>query len=69
MELYHKVLQRDPGHAAAHYNLGQIYTARKQFAPAQWEYEAALKADPQSVDARLNLGGRSVLAAQVPRHR
>src|SRR5205823_1759715 len=56
VELYHQVLQRDPGHPQAHYNLGQIYNTRAQYAQAQWEYEAALKADPQFLDARLNLG-------------
>ena len=56
MELYHRVLQREPGHAQAHYNLGQIYNARGEYAKAQWEYEAALKTEPESVNARLNLG-------------
>src|SRR5438093_1218279 len=56
MELYHRVLQREPGHAQAHYNLGQIYNTRGEYAKAQWEYEATLKAEPESVNARLNLG-------------
>src|SRR5437867_5378126 len=42
MELYHKVLQRNPGHPQAHYNLGQIYNARGEYSKAQWEYEATL---------------------------
>ena len=56
IELYHKVLQREPAHPQAHYNIAQIYNARGQYAQAQWEYEAALKADPTFLDARLNLG-------------
>src|SRR5262249_19803421 len=56
MDTYHKVLQREPGNAQAHYNLAQIYNARGQWANAQWEYEAAIKGDPKSDDARLNLG-------------
>ena len=56
MDLYFKVLQREPAHPQAHYNIAQIYNARGQNAKAQWEYEAALKAEPQSVNARLNLG-------------
>ena len=51
MELYHRVLQREPGHAQAHYNLGQIYNTRGEYAKAQWEYEATLKAEPESVNA------------------
>jgi len=56
IELYHKVLQRDPSHHQAHYNIAQIYNVRGQYAKAQWEYEAALKAEPKFLDARLNLG-------------
>ena len=56
MELYHKILQRDPAEVHAHYNLGQIYNERRQYAQAQWEYEATLKANPQALDARINLG-------------
>jgi len=56
LDLYHKVLQRDPSHPQAHYNIAQIHNARGQHAQAQWEYEAALKADPKFLDARLNLG-------------
>src|SRR5262245_35604646 len=56
MDTYHKVLQRQPGNPQAHYNLAQIYNARAQWTNAQWEYEAAIKGDPKSVDARLNLG-------------
>ena len=56
MGVYHQVLMRDPANASAHYNLGQIYAHRGQFAQAQWEYEAALKGDPKFLDARLNLG-------------
>ena len=56
MAIYHAVLQRDPAHPHAHYNIAQIYNVRGQVAQAQWEYEAALKGDPRLLDARLNLG-------------
>ena len=56
IDFYHKVLQREPAHPAAHYNIAQIYAHRAQWAEAQWEYEAALKGDPKFRDARLNLG-------------
>ena len=56
LETYRKVLERDPANPHAHYNIAQIYNARGQYAEAQREYEAALRADPKFLDARLNLG-------------
>lgn len=56
MDLYFKVLKRDPSNSQAHYNIAQIYNVRGQLAEAQWEYEATLKANPKALDARLNLG-------------
>ncbi len=53
---YKQLLQRDPANPHAHYNIAQIYNERGQHAEAQREYEAALRADPQFLDARLNLG-------------
>jgi len=53
---YHQVLSREPWHAQAHYNIAQVFQARKQFPHAQWHYEATLKTDPAFVNARLNLG-------------
>lgn len=56
LDLNRKVLQRDPAHAQAHYNIAQIHMARDRPAQAQSEYEAALKAAPDFLDARVNLG-------------
>jgi Tfp pilus assembly protein PilF len=56
LDLYRKVLEQDPANPHAHYNLGQIYNTRGEYAKAQWEYEATLKSEPQSTNARLNLG-------------
>ncbi len=56
LELYRQVLQKEPGHHQAHYNIGQIYNARNQNTEARREYEAALRTDPNFLNARLNLG-------------
>jgi Tfp pilus assembly protein PilF len=53
---YKQVLQRDPVSPHAHYNIAQIYNELGQYADAQREYESALRADSQFLDARLNLG-------------
>jgi len=44
LELYHKVLQRDPANASAQYNIAQIYNGRGQFAQTQGERRHALEA-------------------------
>jgi len=44
MNTYHTILQREPANSTAHYNLGQIYAHRGQFAQAQWEQRHALEA-------------------------
>jgi tetratricopeptide (TPR) repeat protein len=56
LELYRKVLERQPERPEAHYNVAQILSARGQYPEAQREYEAALQAKPGFLDARLNLG-------------
>ncbi len=56
LELYRKILQRDLAQPQAHYNIAQIDNLRGQNVEAQREYEAALRAHPQFLDARLNLG-------------
>ncbi len=74
VELYHHVLAQDPGHAVAHYNLGQIYTVQGQPTKAQREYEAALRTDPSHLDSWINLGvalyqqRRFQEAAEASRH-
>jgi tetratricopeptide (TPR) repeat protein len=56
MNLYRRVIKKEPGNHQAHYNIGQIYNARNQNTEARREYEAALKTAPNFLDARLNLG-------------
>lgn len=53
---YNQVLQRDSANPHTHYNIAQIYNEQGQYAKAQREYEAALRANPQFLDARQNLG-------------
>ena len=42
---YHRVLDLDPSHAAAHINLGTLYYNRQDFNLAEKHYRAALEAD------------------------
>lgn len=53
---YHKVLEFDPAHAAAHINLGTLYYNRQEFALAENHYRRALEADPRYALAYFDLG-------------
>ncbi len=53
---YQKVLEFDPGHAAAHINLGTLHYNRQDFALAEKHYRAALQADPRYALAYFDLG-------------
>jgi tetratricopeptide (TPR) repeat protein len=53
---YHKVLDLDPAHSAAHINLGTLYYNRQNFALAEKHYRAALEADPRYALAYFDLG-------------
>jgi len=74
LEAYRKILEQEPAHPKAHYNIGQIYNVQGRNAEAQREYEAALRSDPTFLDARLNLGvvlyrqGQFSAAAEAFRH-
>jgi Tfp pilus assembly protein PilF len=55
--LFREVLQEDPQHASAHYNLGAIlFEHRQDIDGAKREYRAAIKCNPQLADAYCNLG-------------
>jgi tetratricopeptide (TPR) repeat protein len=53
---YHKVLDLDPAHAAAHINLGTLYYNRQEFALAEHHYRRAIDADPRYALAHFDLG-------------
>jgi tetratricopeptide (TPR) repeat protein len=53
---YHKVLEIEPVHAAAHINLGTLYYNRQDFALAERHYRHALEADPRYALAYFDLG-------------
>jgi tetratricopeptide (TPR) repeat protein len=53
---YQKVLDFEPGHAAAHINLGTLYYNRQDFKLAEKHYRLALEADPRYALAYFDLG-------------
>ena len=53
---YHKVLEIQPKHAAAHINLGTLYYNRQDFNLAEKHYRGALEADPRYALAYFDLG-------------
>ncbi len=56
MAAYHKVLDLDPTHAAAHINLGTLYYNRQDFALAESHYRHAIESDPRYALAYFDLG-------------
>lgn len=53
---YHKVLDLEPTHAAAHINLGTLYYNRQDFAQAEKHYRHAIQADSRYALAYFDLG-------------
>jgi tetratricopeptide (TPR) repeat protein len=53
---YHKVLEIEPTHAAAHINLGTLYYNRQEFGLAERHYRQAIETDPRYALAYFDLG-------------
>lgn len=53
---YEKYLAQRPNDAAAHFDLGYVFTAQKEKDKAIAEYRKAVQLDPKMTDAQLNLG-------------
>ncbi len=53
---YERYLAQKPGDAAAHFDLGYVYTAQKEKDKAIAEYRKAIALDPKMAQAYLNLG-------------
>ncbi len=56
MAAYARVLELDPGHAAAHINLGTLYYNRQDYNLAESHYRKAIEADPRYALAHFDLG-------------
>ena len=53
---YTKVIELEPKHRTAHYNLGLVLERQGQFAEASKAFANALEVDPKRWQARLGLG-------------
>jgi tetratricopeptide (TPR) repeat protein len=53
---YHKVLELEPAHAAAHINLGTLYYNRQDFSSAEKHYRRAIDSDARYALAYFDLG-------------
>ena len=54
--LLQKAIELDPTNAETFYNLGKLYTSKKEYAKAIQAYDKAIDLDPSSPDAFFNLG-------------
>jgi tetratricopeptide (TPR) repeat protein len=52
---FQQAVEKDPGHAKAHYQLGRLYLKSNQMNLAERELSAALREDPGLADARKSL--------------
>jgi tetratricopeptide (TPR) repeat protein len=66
IEVYQKVLELEPQHAATHINLGTIYYNHQDFTKAEHHYRAAIEADPRYALAYFDLGNVLDETGRVP---
>ncbi len=66
IEVYEKVLELEPQHAAAHINLGTIFYNRQDFIKAEHHYRAAIEADARYALAYFDLGNVLDETGRVP---
>ena len=66
IDVYQKVLELEPQHAAAHINVGTIFYNRQDFAQAEHHYRAAIEADPRYALAYFDLGNVLDETGRVP---
>ncbi len=66
IEIYEKVLEAEPQHAAAHINLGTIFYNRQDFVKAEHHYRAAIEADARYALAYFDLGNVLDETGRVP---
>jgi len=63
---YHKVLEIEPAHAAAHINLGTLHYNRQDFGAAERHYRQAIEADPRYSLAYFDLGNVLDETGRIP---
>jgi tetratricopeptide (TPR) repeat protein len=63
---YEKALSYSPSYYPAHNNLGSAYLGRQKFEAAQTQFEAALKANQNDVEAYFNLANVLLLTRRYP---
>ncbi len=63
---YHKVIEIEPAHAAAHINLGTLHYNRQDFGAAERHYRQAIEADPRYSLAYFDLGNVLDETGRVP---
>jgi tetratricopeptide (TPR) repeat protein len=56
VEVYNRLLELEPGHAAAHINLGTLHYNRQDYQAAEMHYRAAVEIDPRYALAYFDLG-------------
>jgi len=55
LSCFQQTVEKDPGHAKAHYQLGRLYLKLNQTNLAEGEFNVALKEDPSLTDAKRSL--------------